>query len=108
MLKIIFLLVVSDYLFTPSVISLTSSQTSANIIFQIVDDNILEGPESFILMAQLLTADSSGITGDFVRQVDIIDNDGKLTKCCSPILCNVCYFRCLNWLCAKFIQCDGK
>lgn len=99
----------SDYIASPLVTNLTSLQPSIDITFQIVDDSVLEGPESFLFMAQVLSEGIFGIEGDFARQVDINDNDGRSENTIHLHSYLYCHnISCLNRLCAKFIQCNGR
>lgn len=69
---------VRDYIALSQTTFLTRLQPTQTITFQIVDDVVLEDPESFIFVANLLSEDISGIILDPVREVFIIDNDRKL------------------------------
>ena len=72
----------------------SSGGSSQCIAVQILDDNLLEDEESFILTAVLVNPIPTGVVmGQSTATATIIDNESK-RKCCLKNVCNcsICFY----------------
>ena len=66
-----------DYFFTEQVLVFTSTDTVFNVMITLIDDNIYESPEDFVVELEMVDVETNGTLIDPARAtVTITDDDG--------------------------------
>ena len=69
----------SDYVLETQQLQLGTSMLTSEVVIQVIDDDVIEADEEFILTISEITPDGMISSNSFSVNFKIIDNDGTLT-----------------------------